>query len=269
VRRPPRAADEILWDPAAGSIDAAALEGFDAVVHLSGQNIAGGRWTAKFKQKLRDSRLDSTGLLARTLAGLQRRPAVLICASAIGFYGDRGQEVLTEESAAGTGFLPELCQAWEAAAAPARDAGVRVVHPRIGVVLSPRGGALKPMLTPFKLGLGGIVGTGRQFWSWISLDDLLGVIEHCIADPGMAGPVNAVAPHPVTNREFTKTLGVVLHRPTLLPVPALVVSAAFGEMGRTLLLGSSRVSPAKLEAAGFSFRHPDLEGALRHALASE
>ena len=267
VRRTPRPqSGEIAWDPATGSIDAGALEGFDAVIHLSGQNIAAARWSAPVKQGLRESRVQSTALLSRTLAGLTRKPRVMVSASAIGFYGNRGDETLTEDAPPGAGFLPDLCRQWEAAAAPAGDAGIRVVYPRIGVVLAQRGGALKSLLTPFKLGLGGIVGSGRQYWSWISLDDLLAVIHRCLVDDNLAGPVNAVAPEPATNRQFTKTLGRVLHRPTLLPLPAFAVRLALGEMGRTLLLEGARVVPAKLQSAGFTFQYADLESALRHEL---
>lgn len=257
--------DAAFWDPAAGTLDAGALDGVDAVVHLAGESIAAGRWSAEVKRRILESRVEGTGLIAEELAALEAPPA-LVAASAIGYYGDRGDEPMDEESPSGEGFLAEVCRRWEAAAQPARDAGSRVVHLRIGMVLSRRGGALQRMLTPFKLGLGGTVGDGRQFMSWIHLDDLVAVIEHALADGELAGAVNAVAPQPVSNREFTRTLGRVLGRPTLVPVPAPLVRLAFGEMGSELLLASTRVVPARLEGAGFAFRFPELEAALAHEL---
>ena len=215
----------VQWDPAQGTIDAAGLEGCDAVVHLGGDNIAHGRWTAGKKRLIRESRTISTTLLASTLAGLTRPPKVFVCASAIGFYGDRGEEVLTEDSAPGSRFISEVCRDWEAATEPARAAGIRVVNLRIGVVLTPKGAALKKMLLPFKLGGGGIVGSGRQWWSWIAIDDVLRAALHCVVTESLSGPVNAVAPGCVRNSEFTKTLGRVLHRPTFLPLPAFAVKA--------------------------------------------
>ncbi len=256
----------VAWNPAQGTIDAGGLEGCDAVVHLGGDNIAHGRWTAGKKRLIRDSRVNSTQLLASTLATLKQPPKVFVCASAIGFYGDRGDEVLTEESAPGPKFLSDVCREWEEATASARDAGIRVVNLRIGVVLTPKGAALKKMLTPFKLGLGGIVGSGRQWWSWVALDDVCRAIEFCIANDSMSGPVNCVAPECLTNRNFTKTLGRVIRRPTLFPMPAFVVKLLFGEMGEELLLGSNRVMPTRLEQAGFEFSCPTLDGALRHML---
>lgn len=256
----------IAWNPAQGTIDAAGLEGCDAVVHLGGDNIAHGRWTAGKKRLIRDSRVISTQFLAKTLANLSRPPKVFVCASAIGFYGDRGDEVLTEDSAPGSRFLSEVCREWEAATAPARDAGIRVVDLRIGVVLTPKGAALKKMLTPFKLGLGGIVGSGQQWWSWVALDDVCRAIEFAIATDSLSGPVNCVAPECMTNRDFTKTLGRVIRRPTLFPMPAFVVKTIFGEMGEELLLGSSRVVPTRLQQAGFQFACPQLESGLRHML---
>jgi len=267
VRRPPEAGStDIRWDPATGTIDAAALEGADAVVHLAGESIAAGRWTPAHKRVVLRSRTDGTRLLAETLARLRRPPRVLISASAVGYYGDRGAEPLSEDSAAGRGFLADVCQAWEAAADPARRAGIRVVHPRIGMVLAAAGGALARMLTPFKLGLGGVVGNGRQYMSWIALDDLVGALHHLIFTDSISGPVNAVAPGPVTNREFTKTLSRVLRRPTLVPLPAPMVRLLFGEMGQALLLDGARVLPARLQASGFRFLYPDLESALRSEL---
>lgn len=269
VRRRSDQANDIPWDPADGTIDAARLEGIDAVVHLAGENIAGARWTPEVKQRLRDSRVGPTRVLCETLAKLQRKPKVLVCASAIGYYGDRGLSPLTEESGPGTGFLPELSEAWEAACQPARDAGIRVVNLRIGVVLSPLGGALQKMLLPFQLGLGGVIGSGRQYWSWIALDDLVGAIYHCLQHDELAGPVNATAPGPCTNYEFTKTLGGVLHRPTILPVPAFAAKLALGEMANDLLLASARVMPVRLEQTGYQFRYPALDGALRHVLGRQ
>ncbi len=255
----------VPWDPPAGRIEAARLEGLDAVVHLAGENIAG-RWTATRKARIRESRVQGTRLLAETLARLARPPKVFVCASAIGYYGDRGDAVLREDSPPGAGFLAEVCREWEAAARPAAEKGVRVVHLRIGVVLSPAGGALARMLTPFKLGLGGRIGAGGQFMSWIAIDDLTGAIHHALATESLRGPVNAVAPRPVTNREFTKTLGRVLGRPTLFPMPAFAARLTFGEMADELLLASARVEPAKLVTSGYRFRAPELEGALRHLL---
>jgi len=260
---------EIRWDPAAGTIDAAALEGVDAVIHLSGESISGGRWTPARKQQFEESRLKSTDLITKTLAGLRRPPRVLVSASATGFYGDRGDELLTESSPRGTGFLPELCERWEAAAGPAVEAGIRVVHPRIGIVLSARGGALGKMLTPFKMGGGGVIGSGRQYLGWIAIDDLIDVIHEAIFNNALTGPVNAVAPTPVTNREFVKTLGRVLGRPAVLPLPTPAVNLIFGEMGRTLLLEGARVTPRKLSEIEFAFRYPSLEGALRAELGKE
>jgi len=267
VRHPPHAAArEIYWNPAGGEIDAPALEGVDAVVHLGGESIAGGRWTARRRAAIRDSRVTSTQLLSQTLARLRQRPHTFICASATGYYGDRGDEPLMEDSAPGEGFLPEVCQAWEAATEPARQAGLRVVNLRIGIVLSPRGGALKKMLPPFKAGLGGVVGNGRQYMSWITLSDLVRAIDFLLLTDNILGPVNAVAPNPVTNREFTRALGRVLRRPTIFPLPGFVVRTLFGEMGQALLLDGSRVLPTKLERAGFSFLHSRLEDALRFEL---
>jgi len=256
----------IPWNPSEGTLDATSLEGHDAVVHLGGHNIASGRWTGSMKQILKSSRVDSTALLSRTLATLSQPPKVLVCASAIGFYGHREDEVLTEQSPPGPRFISDLCQAWEAATAPAAEAGIRVVNLRIGVVLSPKGGALKKMLLPFQLGGGGIVGSGRQWWSWITTDDLIRVILHCIQTESLSGPVNATAPGVITNRDFTKTLGRVLRRPTILPMPAFMVRLAFGEMGEELMLGSTRCDCSRLIDSGFEFSYPGLESALRHVL---
>ena len=263
--RPRTQAGEAHWDPAAGEMDATALEGQDAVVNLAGETIAE-RWTAAKKARIRDSRIQGTRLLCDAMAHLRKRPAVLVNSSAIGYYGDRGAERLTEDSLPGSGFLADVCREWEAATAAAAKAGVRVVCLRTGVVLSAAGGALAKMLPPFRLGLGGRIGSGTQFMSWIALDDLVGIVRHALATPTLAGPVNAVAPNPVTNQEFTTTLGKVLGRPTPFPVPAFAMRLAFGQMAEELLLGSARVEPQRLAASGYSFRFPDLEAALRHVL---
>ena len=257
---------EAEWDPRTGALSAGVVDGLDAVVHLAGENVAGGRWTAARKARIRGSRVDGTRRLAAALAALPRPPRTLVAASAIGFYGDRGDETLDESSAPGEGFLPEVCQAWEAAADAAREAGLRVVHLRIGIVLTPAGGALGQMLLPFRMGVGGVIGSGRQYMSWVALDDVLGGVLHALRTEDLAGPVNAAAPNPVTNAAFTKTLGRVLRRPTLLPLPAFGARLAFGEMADALLLASARVDPARLRDSGFRFGHPGLEDALRHVL---
>src|SRR5262245_24165437 len=262
--RPGRA--EIPWNPAARSMGSPALAGLDAVVHLAGDNVASGRWTATKKASIRDSRVQGTTVLCDALAQLVRPPKVLLCASAIGYYGDRGETIVREESAPGTGFLAEVCQAWEAAAAPAVQRGVRGVYLRFGVVLSPAGGALAQMLPPFRRGMGGVVGSGKQYISWIALDDVLGAIHHALSTETLNGPVNVVAPHPVTNHDFTKTLGNVLGRPTVVPLPAFAARLAFGELADALLLASTRVVPVRLQASGYTFQYPELEGALRHLL---
>lgn len=266
VRIAPRNADEIAWNPTAGTIDADKLEGVDAVVHLAGDNIAHGRWSAAKKARIRDSRVLGTRLLSTALAKLNRKPRVFVCASAIGYYGHRGDEVMTESSPPGLTFISTVCRDWEAATEPARQAGIRVVNLRIGVVLTPRGGALAKMLTPFKLCVGGVVGTGRKYWSWIALDDVVGAIHHAITHDELSGPVNAVSPEPLANAAFTKILGRVLHRPTIAPLPAFVVKLMLGEMGDELLLASTRVLPNRLQETGYQFRCPTLEGALRHVL---
>lgn len=259
------AKDQEGWDPNTGRITVSNTA-LDALVHLAGENIAGGRWNAARKSRIRDSRVDGTRRLAETLAGQAQRPHTLVVASAIGYYGDRGDERLIESSNAGEGFLPEVCHAWEAATAPARDAGIRVVHLRIGIVLTPAGGALAQMLLPFKMCVGGVIGPGRQYMSWIALDDVLAAIRHALQTETLDGPVNAVAPQPVTNAEFTSTLGRVLRRPTVMPLPAFFARLAFGEMADALLLSSTRVQPARLEETGFTFQYPELEAALRHVL---
>ncbi|HEU4598061.1 MAG TPA: TIGR01777 family oxidoreductase [Pyrinomonadaceae bacterium] len=257
----------VSWNPERGTVEAAELEGHDAAVHLAGESIAGGRWTEEKKRRILDSRVKSTRLLAETLAGLRDKPKVLVSASAIGFYGNRGDEVLREESVSGEDFLSEVCREWEKAALPASQAGIRVVHLRIGIVLSADGGALAQMLTPFKFGLGGPIGGGRQYMSWVALDDVVGIIKHALAHEEVRGPVNTVAPQPATNAEFVKALGRALNRPAVLPMPAFALRLALGkEMADSLLLTSARVEPARLKATGYHFAHPELEGALRHVL---
>jgi hypothetical protein len=254
------------WDPEAGRLDPGALEGLDGVVHLAGENIAGGRWTPDRKARIRQSRVLGTRLLCETLARLQRPPETLVSASAVGFYGDRGNEEISESSGAGTGYLAEVCEDWEKATQPARRAGIRVVNLRIGIVLSPKGGALSKMLPPFSLGLGGRLGHGGQYMSWISLPDLSAVILRALTDPRLHGPVNAVASEAVTNQEFTRTLASVLGRPALVPMPAFLARLAFGELADALLLGGAKVRPAKLSRSWFEFQHPTLEIALRDLL---
>jgi uncharacterized protein (TIGR01777 family) len=263
VRDPAR---EFLWDPAQGRIDRDKLVGVDAVVHLAGANVAGKRWTPAYKKLLIESRVQGTQLISEAIAALEPKPRVLTCASAIGFYGDRGDELVDESSPSGDGFLPDLCLQWERACQPARDAGIRVANMRIGVVLTPDGGALAKMLTPFKLGAGGVIGSGRQYMSWIALGDLVRAIGQVLDDDQLSGPVNLVAPSPATNREFTKTLGKVLFRPTLFPMPAFAARLAFGEMADELLLSGTRVAPTALKRSSFRFDHAELESALRHLL---
>lgn len=252
----------IQWDPEKGLVNPARLESVDAVVHLAGENIAAGRWTESLKRRIRDSRVLGTRSLVNSLASINQRPKTLICASAIGFYGDRGEELLNEASPAGTGFLADTCSKWEAEALAAEKLGVRVVCVRIGVVLSRRGGALAKMLTPFRLGLGGVVGPGTQYWSWIGLNDLTRILEFCLNNSTVSGPVNAVSPDPSTNRDFTRTLGQVLHRPTVFPMPSFIARLVLGEMANDLLLASTRVKPQKLIQAGFRFEQPGLKECL-------
>jgi hypothetical protein len=266
TRSRPAGQDQVQWNPESGSIDTAGLEGLDGVVHLAGESIASGRWTAEKKARIRDSRVKGTRFLCATLAGLAQPPKVLVAASAIGYYGDRGDEILREESPPGSNFLAGVGREWEAATEPAAQKGIRGVNLRIGVVLSTAGGALARMLFPFQMGLGGEIGSGKQYMSWIAIDDLVSIIVHALTTDSLRGPVNAVSPHPVTNREFTKTLGRVLGRPTVFPMPAFAARLAFGEMADELLLASARVEPAKVLASGYTFRYPELEGALRHVL---
>lgn len=268
VRSEARAKDEVSWSPAEERLEVGALEGCDAVLHLAGESIAGGRWTAEKKRRIRESRTKGTRLLADAAARAENGPRTFVSVSAIGYYGDRGDEWAREDDPAGELFISEVCVDWERAADPARQAGLRVVHPRIGVVLSPEGGALKEMLTPFKLGIGGKVGSGQQWMSWVALGDVVSVLAFCLDHDAVSGPVNAVAPEPVRNADFTKALGRAIHRPTIIPVPAFGIEALFGEMGRELLLASTRVSAEKIRSLGFEFAQPSLDEALQTALAA-
>jgi uncharacterized protein (TIGR01777 family) len=265
LTRSPKGPGDLRWDPDAGTIDGS-LEGHDAVVHLAGESIAEGRWTPEKKRRIMESRRKGTRLLAESIAALPTPPEVLVSASAVGYYGDRGNEVLREESSPGSDFLAEVCKAWEAAADPAREAGIRVVHPRFGIVLSPKGGALGTTLPIFKLGGGGKIGSARQWWSWVALDDVVGAIVHGLTNDSVEGPVNVGSPHPLPNAEYSKVLGKVLNRPTFFTVPAPAIRIAIGEMADALLLASQRMQPAKLQRTGYAFRYPELEGALRHLL---
>jgi uncharacterized protein (TIGR01777 family) len=264
---PPLAAsDSVTWDPRSGAIDPEALEGVDFVVHLAGESIASGRWTEERRRAIRDSRVRGTRLLAQAIAEMEQPPKAMICASATGWYGSRGAEELTESSATGDGFLADVCREWEAAADPARAAGIRVVNLRFGMILWPTGGALERMLGPFRAGVGGRVGDGSQYWSWVSLDDAVGAILHSAATDALEGPVNVVAPAALRNSEFTSVLGSVLQRPTVTPAPGFLLRLALGDMADELLLASARVVPRRLLESGFEFRDPDLEPALRHML---
>ncbi len=260
------AGDGIPWDPDAGVLDPARLSGVDAIVHLSGENIAGSRWTRKRRERLRSSRIRTTRLLAETLARMNPRPSVLVQASAVGYYGDRGEDVLTEASGPGSGFLADLCRDWEAASMPAQDAGVRVARLRMAPVIGRQGGMLAALLPLFRLGLGGPLGSGRQWMAWISIEDLLAIVERALGDGAMRGSINATAPEPVTNAAFTRALGRALHRPALLPAPEFALRLALGAMADEMLLASQRVVPDALLRAGFRFTHPRLEDALRAAL---
>ena len=261
-------ADEIAWDPAAGVLDARALGRVEAVVNLSGENIAAGRWTRTRRTRIVESRTGSLRTLHHAIEALPERPDVLVSASAVGIYGDRGDEVLTETSARGSGFLPDVCETWETHAAKIADLGVRTVPLRSGVVLAREGGALKKLLPLFRAGLGGRVGNGHQWMSWIGLVDAVGAIMHAIENPQLSGPVNAVAPHAVTNLEFTRALATALQRPAFLPVPAFALRLAFGQMAEETLLASARVEPVALLRSGYRFRQPQLEGALASVLQS-
>lgn len=264
VRRPPRGADEAEWDPAAGRLDPADLAGCRAVVHLAGAGVGDKRWTAARKRVLYDSRVRGTATVAAAVAAMDAPPDVLLCGTAIGYYGDTGTRWVDEDSPAGSGFLAELVRDWEAAAEPAAAAGVRTVFARTGLVVAREGGAWGRLFPIFRAGLGGRLGDGRQFWSFISLDDELAALRHILATPGLTGPVNLTAPEPRTNREVTAAMGRVLHRPTLAAVPAPVLRAAVGEFAGDVL-GSQRVRPKRLLESGFTFRHPDIEAAIRAA----
>jgi uncharacterized protein len=265
LTRHPRREGDVRWDLDAGVIEGD-LSGIGAVVHLAGESIAEGRWTEEKKRRILESRRKGTRLLAETVAELDEPPSVMVSVSATGYYGDRGNELLTEESGSGDLFLSEVCREWEAAADPAREAGVRVVHPRLGIVLSTEGGALGATLPIFKLGGGGKIGSGGQYWSWVSFDDVIGAIIHVMDTEDLSGPVNVVTSHPPTNAEYTRVLGKVLNRPTFFTLPAPAARLMLGEITDELLLASARVEPVRLQEAGYSFRHPELEGALRHLL---
>jgi len=263
TRDRPSGPNEIQWD-VNQPLSPEAVSDIDAVVHLAGETIAG-RWTEEKKWRIRESRVQGTKNLAESIAKATQRPAAFVCASAIGYYGDRGDEVLREDSAAGSDFLSDVCREWEAAASPVAQAGVLTSHTRFGLVLSREGGALPQMLTPFRLGIGGRIGDGKQWWSWIDIQDLAGAIVH-VLKIGLSGPVNVVSPNPVTNAEFTKTLGSVLSRPTIFPVPAFAARLAFGQMANELLLASQKVEPASLVNSGYQFKFTELEKSLRSLL---
>lgn len=266
VRRAPAAPGEARWDPRAGYVDPAGLEGVDAVVHLAGAGVGDHRWTAAYKKEIRDSRILGTAAIARAVAALDRPPAVLVCGSAIGYYGDTGDRPVDETAPAGSGFLPSVCVDWEAAAAPARAAGIRTVFARTGLVVAAHGGAWGKLFPVFRAGIGGRLGNGRQYWSYISLDDEIAALRHIVDTPALAGPVNLTAPHPLTNREVTAAMGRILRRPTVCAVPAPVMRLALGEFAGDVL-GSQRVLPARLLESGFAFRHPGIEESIRAALA--
>jgi len=259
-------AGEIEWRPDRGSIDAPALEGFNAVINLAGDGIANGRWTEEKKRRILDSRVNGTRLLSETMAKLSRKPKTFINASAVGFYGSRGDELVDENSGPGEGFLASVCRQWESATALAEQVGIRVVKIRLGVILTKNGGIMGSMLRPFKLGLGGKVGSGKQIISWVAMDDVVAAINFILHNESLRGPINVVAPRPVTNEEFTKTLGRVLSRPTFMAMPAFAARLAFGEMADAMMLSSTRVAPKVLNGAGFRFQFPELEGAVRAVL---
>jgi uncharacterized protein (TIGR01777 family) len=264
TRGKPKTPDEVQWSTETGFANLDEIEGIDAVVHLAGENVSG-RWTDEKKRRIRDSRVVGTRVLVESLGKLRTTPKLLISASGIGIYGDRGDEIMTEANGPGDTFLANVCRDWEAEAAKAEGLGARTVMLRTGVVLSGKGGALKEMLLPFKFGVGGVIGSGKQWMSWISLDDLVAVYNLAVEDESISGPINAVGPEPVTNEEFTKTLGAELHRPTVLPLPAFAVNLVFGEMGDALLLDSTRAVPTRLNAAGFPFKYNNLRAALKNA----
>lgn len=266
VRKASAGPNEICWDPQAKTIEKEALEGIDAVIHLAGENIATGRWTAQKKLRIRESRVQGTHFLSRSLSQLFDPPKVLVSVSAVGYYGDRGADMLDEESEPGRGFLADVCREWESAAAPALMRGIRVVHPRLGMVLSSQGGVLDRILPVFRLGAGGRIGSGRQYMSWIAMEDVLEILEFAVNNASLHGPINAVSPNPMTNQDFTIVLGRLLGKPTFLSLPAFAARTLFGEMADALLLASARVFPTRLKEAGFQFKFPDLEDALRHLL---
>jgi uncharacterized protein (TIGR01777 family) len=264
-RKPPKDESFVQWDINEGFAEPARLEGIDAVIHLAGETL-NGRWSDAKKKAIRESRVLGTRNIVDAISNLKQRPRVLVSSSAIGFYGDRGDDLMTETSPPGKGFLPEVCREWEAEARRAEDAGIRTVLLRAGIVLSKDGGALGTMLMPFKLGIGGVIGSGKQWMSWVSLDDHAAVVKYALENETIRGAVNSVSPNPVMNEEFTKTMGEVLYRPTFIPVPEFAVHLAFGEMGDTLLLDSTRVAPKRLDDAGFKFNFPDLKKALENAV---
>jgi uncharacterized protein (TIGR01777 family) len=266
VRRIPAQDNEVKWDPDAGRLDKSDLGRLDAAVHLAGESIASGRWTVEKRRRIRQSRTQGTTLLAQSLADLPDPPRVLISASAVGYYGNRGEEQLDEESGSGKGFLPEVCREWESATAPAAKRGIRVVIPRVGMVLSATGGAFALMLPIYRLGIGGKIGSGQQYMSWIAIDDMVGIINHALNNSSLQGPVNAVSPNPVTNLEFSKTLARLLSRPAIFCLPAFAARLVFGKMADEVLLSSSKVAPTQLIVSGYKFAFPKLDGALRHIL---
>ncbi|MGI9102906.1 MAG: TIGR01777 family oxidoreductase [Terriglobales bacterium] len=268
VRRAPQGPHEIRWDPN-GAPDGALFSSADGVVHLAGENVGGGRWTAARKARILNSRVQGTQTVAASMARANPKPRVLVCASANGIYGDTGDRIVTEAEPPGSSFLSEVGRQWESATRMAADAGIRVVNLRIGMVLSATGGALPRMLTPFRMGVGGRLGSGKQWMSWIALDDLLALMLHVLTKESVRGPVNAVAPNPVSNTEFTRALGAALHRPTIFPMPEFAVRTVFGQMGEELLLASNRAVPAAAQASGFQFRYPEIRGALEHVLRSQ
>ena len=266
VRKTPVSENQAYWNPSAGSLDSSAFEGIDAVIHLAGESITGGRWTEEKKRRIRESRILGTRLLSESMANLSTPPNVFISTSATGYYGDRGEELLDEDSSSGTGFLADVCRNWEEATHPASDKGIRTAILRFGIVISPSGGALSEMLPAFRMGFGGKIGNGRQYMSWIALEDLAGIIEYALQNDSLHGPVNAVSPNPVSNRIFAKTLGRVLARPSGCTLPRYAARIVFGEMADALLLASARVVPSLLTRLGYPFRFSTLESALRNAL---
>jgi hypothetical protein len=271
VRLPAQpSSDDVLWNPERGELDKRAIAGANAVINLSGESIAEGRWTGEKKRRIQESRICSTRTLATVISQMVEPPQVFLNASAVGYYGNRGDELLTEESTPGSGsYLPGVCRDWEAATQPAAEKGIRVVLARFGVILSGKGGALKKMLLPFKLGLGGRIGNGRQYMSWVAIDDVIGALMYCLSSASLRGPVNVVSPHPVTNAEYTATLARVLKRPAISSMPAFAARLIFGQMADELLLSSQRVDPEKLLSNQYAFRFPTLEPALRHVLGKE